>query len=140
MYSPSAPDLAAELLVPRDNYETPSHVWRYTIGAFELDYDLHASALNAVLPRYGTRATEQLPSGARCWLNPAYGSHCCTIGAALTACVWQRGCTVVALLPALLHAGWWHSFVMRADALFYLERATVRVHYNHWPTTTHGNS
>ena len=42
---------------------------------------------------------------------------------ALTSCVWQRGCTVVALLPALLHAEWWHTLVMRADALFYLIRA-----------------
>ena len=24
------------------------------------------------------------------------------------------------LLPALLHAEWWHTLVMRADALFYL--------------------
>ena len=34
--------------------------------------------------------------------------------------MWQRGCTVVALLPALLHTDWWHEYVMRADELYYL--------------------
>ena len=44
---------------------------------------------------------------ARYWLNPAYGDRCVTIGDALKAYVWQQGCAVVALLPALLHADWY---------------------------------
>ena len=107
MYNPSANGLRVEMLNPKDQYETPSHIWRHAITTFNLDYDLHASSLNAVLPSFGHRASMAPPPvGARCWLNPAYGGRCVSISDALAAYVWQRGCAVVALLPALLHMDW----------------------------------
>ena len=107
-------------VTPKDCYETPAHLWRHAIAAFRLDRDAHASALNAVLPAYDTRDAPGPQPGARYWLNPAYGVRCGGIGRALAAHVWQRGCAVVALLPALLHTDWWHEYVMRADELYYL--------------------
>jgi len=41
--------------------------------------------------------------------------------------VWKRGCAVVALLPALTHIAWWHTFVMRADTVYFL---TEKVHFS----------
>jgi len=34
--------------------------------------------------------------------------------------VWQRGCTVVALLPNLSHTDWYRKFVWRADEYYLL--------------------
>ena len=93
-------------VTPKDCYETPAHLWRHAIAAFRLDRDAHASALNAVLPAYDTRDAPGPQPGARYWLNPAYGVRCGGIGRALAAHVWQRGCAVVALLPALLNTDW----------------------------------
>jgi hypothetical protein len=106
MYAPGATDLVVERLSVKDQYETPAQLWRYAIEAFSLDRDAHASSLNAVLPAYSTRLDTSIRAGARYWINPAYGGHCVTIGAALAAHVWVDGCAVVALLPALLHTDW----------------------------------
>lgn len=122
MYSPTSERLVVETLNVKDQYETPAYLWRHAVVTFRLDRDAHASSLNAVLPAYDTRLEGGPREGARYWLNPAYGRHCGTIADALATHVWQRGCAVVALLPALLHMGWWHEYVMRADAIYYLRR------------------
>ena len=57
MYDPSSTGLSVEMINPKDQYETPAHVWRYAIAEYALDYDLHASSLNALLPTYGARGT-----------------------------------------------------------------------------------
>ena len=106
MYNPGSDALAIEELSPKDQYETPAHIWRFAIEWFCLDRDAHASSLNAVLPAYGTRADGGLVAGARYWLNPAYGGRCVTIAEALATFVWREGCAVVALLPSLLHTDW----------------------------------
>ena len=116
MYRPGSEFLAVERLTPKDQYETPAHIWRHAVATHALDYDMHASSLNAVLPSYGTRAGTAGASGARCWLNPAYGFRCKSIGDALEACVWQRGCAVVALLPALMHTEWCAASSMHAPS------------------------
>ena len=69
MYNPVSAGLSIELLKPKDNYETPAHVWRYATRAYALDYDVHTSSLNAVLPSYGTRDDHEIPTGLSCWLN-----------------------------------------------------------------------
>ena len=120
MHNPKSTALHIERVNVKDNYETPPYIWRHAIDAYKLNRDAHASSLNAVLPNYDTKdETGPLP-GARYWLNPAFGAHCGGIRSALESYVWQRGCAVVALLPALLHTDWWHDYVMHADEIFYL--------------------
>eukprot|EP00308_Calcidiscus_leptoporus_P022382 CAMPEP_0119367840 /NCGR_PEP_ID=MMETSP1334-20130426/14572_1 /TAXON_ID=127549 /ORGANISM="Calcidiscus leptoporus, Strain RCC1130" /LENGTH=343 /DNA_ID=CAMNT_0007384337 /DNA_START=113 /DNA_END=1141 /DNA_ORIENTATION=+ len=126
MYSPASEQLHVEVLFAKDQYETPAHIWRYAVEQFKLDHDANASSLNAVLPSYGTRDTPRHPEGARIWLNPAYGDRCTSIGATLEKYVWKQGCAVVALLPALTHSTWWHTFVMRAESVHFL---TEKVHF-----------
>lgn len=109
MYNPSTERLAVHTVNVKDQYETPAGIWRHAVTAFRLDRDAHASSLNAVLPAYDSRLELGPRQGARYWLNPAYGHRCGTIADALAAYVWQRGCAVVALLPALLHMQWWHD-------------------------------
>ena len=36
--------------------------------------------------------------------------------------MWQDGCAVAALVPALVHQPWWHDLVMHADAIHYVRR------------------
>lgn len=117
-FDPSAADLAIEQLNPKDQYETPAQIWRHAIATFGLTHDAHASSLNAVLPAYSTRGGEPPPDGARLWLNPAFGTRCSTIGETLAAHVWQRGCAVVAFLPALLHTDWCAAPVVRPCPAF----------------------
>ena len=83
MYRPKSEFLAFEQLTPNDQYETPAHIWRHAVATHALDYDMHASSLNAVLPSYGTRGGTGNALGARCWLNPACGFRCSSIGAVL---------------------------------------------------------
>ena len=45
-----------ELVVAKDCYETPAWVWSYYVRNQELTVDVHASAFNAVAPRYLTAA------------------------------------------------------------------------------------
>lgn len=66
MYRPGSEFLAVEQLTPKDQYETPAHVWRHAVATYALDYDMHASSLNAVLPSYGTRAGTANALSARC--------------------------------------------------------------------------
>lgn len=120
MHNPASATLRAEHIFAKDNYETPAHIWRHAIATHGLNRDAHASSLNAVLPAYDTRDDPGPRPGQRYWLNPAFGVHCGGIGRVLEAYVWQKGCTVVALLPALLHTDWWHDYVMHADAIYYL--------------------
>ena len=70
-YNPAATDLAVEHFNVKDQYETPSHLWRWAITEFGLNRDAHASSLNAVLPAYDTRDSVGPVAGARYWLNPA---------------------------------------------------------------------
>jgi len=102
----SRPTSSIEYPTIKDQYETPSHVWRYAVDKFNLNRDANASSLNAVLPAYDTPATESVTPGARYWLNPAYGTRCGGLEAVLSRYVWQAGCAVVALLPTLLHTSW----------------------------------
>lgn len=62
----------------KDQYETPAWIWRHYVDAERLQVDVHATALNAVLPEFIT-ADEDLVKCApslrrrRLWLNPAFG-------------------------------------------------------------------
>ena len=62
MYTPTSASLSVEVLTPKDQYETPAHVWRHAIREYTLDHDVHASSLNAVLPSYGTRRDPEIPA------------------------------------------------------------------------------
>ena len=75
MHRPHSAALRVERVVPKDNYETPAHLWRHAVATFRLDRDAHASSLNAVLPSYDTRDAAGPQQGARYWLNPAFGAH-----------------------------------------------------------------
>lgn len=112
--------MQVELIVPKDQYETPAEIWRAAVRMYGLDRDAHASPLNAVLPAYDSPSAPGPVAGSRYWINPAYGSYCRDIGEALSRYVWQQGCTVVALLPALVNQPWWHELVMHADSIRYV--------------------
>ena len=116
----ASPALRIELVDARDQFETPAPVWRHAVDALRVDRDAHASALNAISSAYDSRASQGPQPGARYFLNPAYGGHCAAIGETLARYVWQDGCAVVAVLPALLHTGWWHEYVMKANSIHYL--------------------
>ena len=45
-----------EVVVAKDSYETPSWVWSHYVKSEALTVDVHASAFNAVAPRYITKA------------------------------------------------------------------------------------
>jgi hypothetical protein len=131
MYNPGSDALAIEELSPKDQYETPAHIWRFAVERFRLDRDAHASSLNAVMPAYATRADDGLVPGARYWLNPAYGGHCVTIAEALKAFVWREGCAVVALLPGLMHTDWYAPpRAVRSDTLATSAAHAVRIYPN----------
>jgi len=120
LFDEGSSSLQLSTIEAKDQYETPAWVWRFAVRTYALDRDAHASSLNAVLPLYDSPSAPGPVPGSRYWLNPAYGGHCRAIGDVLARYVWQQGCAVVALLPALVHLSWWHDFVMRADAIHYL--------------------
>ena len=52
----TSPDVLHEVVVAKDSYETPSWVWSHYVKSEALTVDVHASAFNAVAPRYITKA------------------------------------------------------------------------------------
>ena len=52
----ASPDVLHEVVVAKDSYETPSWVWSHYVKSEALTVDVHASAFNAVAPRYITKA------------------------------------------------------------------------------------
>ena len=121
------PALLHETIVVKDNYETPVWVAQHYIAAESLEVDVHASALNALAPLYVTAADGEAAiaalRGQRLWLNPAYGARCIGIEPALRrlmGAVRVRGCTLVALLPAVNFGTWFHEFVQQAHEVHYL--------------------
>ena len=52
LFDESSEALQVELIVPKDQYETPAEIWRAAVRMYGLDRDAHASPLNAVLPAY----------------------------------------------------------------------------------------
>ena len=54
----ASPDVLHEVVVAKDSYETPSWVWSHYVQSEALTVDVHASAFNAVAPRYITKADD----------------------------------------------------------------------------------
>ena len=54
----ASPDVLHEVVVAKDSYETPSWVWSHYVKSEALTVDVHASAFNAVAPRYITKADD----------------------------------------------------------------------------------
>jgi len=123
----ASPDVLHEVVVAKDSYETPSWVWSHYVQSEALTVDVHASAFNAVAPRYITKADDPASldemHGVGLWLNPAYGSKCKGIEPTLARCVRavrERGCWLVALLPLYSFKTWFHTYVQHAHEVHYL--------------------
>ena len=54
----TSPDVLHEVVVAKDSYETPLWFWSHYVKSEALTVDVHASAFNAVAPRYITKADD----------------------------------------------------------------------------------
>ena len=114
LFEPFANGLLHELVVAKDNYETPAWIWKHYVARESLTVDVQASALNAGAPTYvnpadPTTALDGLRS-VGLWLNPAFRLKCTaiepTLERILSTAVAERGCWLVALLPVYSFKTW----------------------------------
>lgn len=113
-----------------DEWGTPPEVFEPLLAEFGMDLDVCASPGRELLPCYYSPENNGLSrpwaSLAACaWMNPPYGR---TISAWVAKAVEeaQRGCTVVALLPARTDTRWWHDHVIGSGAEVRFLRGRVR--------------
>jgi len=108
-------------------WETPWEVYEYVRERWAVQFDACASPLNALAPRYATSTDDFLArelSGETVFCNPPYAMDRYATGsmAAIPPIIRKlvegdvrtRGCTAIALLPALTHQRWFHDLVTGA--------------------------
>lgn len=103
-----------------DEWSTPNATFETLDAEFTFDLDCAATAANHKCARWlgpnGDHADAlAVPWGddTMCWLNPPYSRVRAFIAKAAEEA--QRGCTVVALVPARTDARWWHAQVWDAE-------------------------
>ena len=121
--APSAAGLRVHRIKIRQHYETPAAVVATVRRLWAPDHDAMASPINAVCESYGTLEDDfDAPLfDRRIFVNPAYDTEGlqhhdsnADIASALdklTRDVRERGCTLIALLPALVGNDWYERFV-----------------------------
>ena len=100
----------------KHDWETPDDLFNGLDIEFGFDIDVAASKANAKCRNYFTEqdnALNQSWTGV-CWMNPPYGR---AIGDWMRkACSEvEKGCTVVALVPARTDTRWWHETAMKHE-------------------------
>lgn len=108
-------------------WETPWEVYEYVRERWTVQFDACASPLNALAPRYATSTDDFLAcklSGETVFCNPPYAMDRYATGscAAIPPIIQKlvrgdvrtRGCTAIALVPALTYQRWFHELVTGA--------------------------
>lgn len=106
----------------RDDWETPTALFRAEHEFYRFTIDVAANASNRLVPRYFDRERDGLRQnwrGERVWLHPPHGDA----GEWAAKADWEayRGTLVVALMPARTETLWWRDFVLMTQG-----RARVR--------------
>lgn len=101
-------------------WETPPEVFAPLHREFGFTLDVCATRSNAKCPRFFTPVEDGLFQswGKRVvWMNPPYGRE---IGKWISKAweEYQKGATVVCLVPARTDTAWWHDFVMNGEIRF----------------------
>lgn len=99
-----------------DEWSTPQDRFNEWHREFGFTLDVCATAENAKLPRYFTRADDGLSklwTGERVWMNSPYGRGIVEWYGHASANVLFHGCPlVVGLAPARTDTRWWHTYVI----------------------------
>lgn len=113
----------------RDDWETPSEIFDPLNQEFSFNLDPCASSQNAKCPRYFTPVEDGLRqtwAGETVFMNPPYGR---VIGKWVRKAweEWQKGATVVCLLPARVDTAWFHDYIFgQAEIRFIRGRVYFR--------------
>jgi len=104
-------------------WETPSDLFLALDKEFNFTLDVCAHPHNAKCHRYFSpqdNGLEKQWGYGTCWMNPPYGREIKKW--VQKACVSSmNGALVVALLPARTDTQWWHSFVMKAHEIRFIQ-------------------
>ena len=105
-----------------DLWATPQKFFDHWNAAYNFELDVCALPGNAKCFRYFTPEQDGLKQRwtGVCWMNPPYGRE---IGAWVRKAYQsaQEGATVVCLLPSRTDTRWWHSFVVQASEVHFIQ-------------------
>lgn len=104
-----------------DEWETPPALFAQLHQEFGFTLDPCATADNHKCARYYTLVQDGLQqtwAGEVCYMNPPYGHKITTW---VAKAYQEQQATIVALLPARTDTRWWHSYVMHADELRFIQ-------------------
>ena len=105
-----------------DLWATPEAFFDRWNATFHFELDVCALPQNAKCARYFTPEEDGLKQRwtGVCWMNPPYGRE---IGHWVKKAYQsaKEGATVVCLLPSRTDTRWWHSFVVLADEVHFIQ-------------------
>jgi len=106
----------------KDDWGTPSSLFKTLDGHFGFTLDVCATAENAKCRRFLTLADDGLSQDWRgiCWMNPPYGRQIEHWVAKAKASA-DDGAMVVCLLPSRTDTRWWHEYVMQAAKIYFIK-------------------
>ncbi len=109
--------MAVHFTSTTDLWATPQKVFDALNDEFGFNLDVCANAANAKCKTFFTQDDNGLEKDwgqTVAWMNPPYGR---TIGAWMKKAVdaWNKGATVVCLVPARTDTSWWHNFAMLGE-------------------------
>lgn len=104
---------------PKVEYETPDEIFKPLDEEFGFTLDVCALPENAKCQRFFTPTKDGLNQKwtGVCWMNPLFGREM-KKWVKKAHDEWQKGTTVVCLLPARTNTAWWHDWVMQGDVRF----------------------
>lgn len=101
------------------NWATPQELFDELNQEFKFDLDVCAEDWNAKCERYFTVETDGLLADWHgvCWMNPPYGREI-KHWMAKAVKEWEKGATVVCLVPARTDTTWWHDYAVKGEVRF----------------------
>jgi phage N-6-adenine-methyltransferase len=102
----------------REDWETPDSLFVPLHEEFGFNLDVCATPANAKCNSYFTKDDDGLKQDWEgvCWMNPPFGEQGKWVKKAYEE--FQKGCTIVCLLPARTNTNWWHDYVMKGEIRF----------------------
>lgn len=100
-------------------YETPPEIFEPLNKEFGFTLDVCADESNHKCPKYFTKEQNGLANdwSGVCWMNPPFGREMKKwIIKAYSE--FQKGSTVVCLVPARTNTAWWHDYCMKGEIRF----------------------
>lgn len=112
---------------PKIDYETPDDIFVPLNTEFNFTLDVCASPDNAKCEKFFTIDDDGLSKewNGTCWMNPPFGREMKKWVKKAFA-EWNRGNTVVCLLPARTNTVWWHDWVMKGSVRFIKGEVTFK--------------